>query len=66
MACDGVHDDGVWRRLCVCLVFTEAVAVSIAPFYPLGAFGDEMGLIVAFIIGIAFGFFLEKLHVRFG
>ena len=31
-----------------------------APFYKLGAFGDEAGLIVAFLIGIGFGFFLER------
>lgn len=31
-----------------------------APFYKLGAFGDEASLIVAFAIGIGFGFFLER------
>jgi len=31
-----------------------------APFYKLGAFGDEASLIVAFLIGIGFGFFLER------
>jgi hypothetical protein len=31
-----------------------------APFYELGAFGDEMSLVVALVIGIAFGFFLER------
>jgi uncharacterized membrane protein YedE/YeeE len=31
-----------------------------APFYELGAFGDETSLIVAFLIGIGFGFFLER------
>ena len=31
-----------------------------APFYKLGAFGDEASLIVAFVIGIGFGFFLER------
>jgi len=31
-----------------------------APFYKLGAFGDEVSLIVAFLIGIGFGFFLER------
>jgi hypothetical protein len=31
-----------------------------APFYKLGAFGDETSLIVAFLIGIGFGFFLER------
>lgn len=30
-----------------------------APFYKFGMFGDEMSLVVAFVIGIAFGFFLE-------
>ena len=31
-----------------------------APFYKYGLFGDEAGLIVAFVIGIGFGFFLER------
>ena len=31
-----------------------------APFYKLGAFGDEASLVVAFLIGIGFGFFLER------
>jgi hypothetical protein len=31
-----------------------------APFYKLGAFGDETSLVVAFLIGIGFGFFLER------
>jgi len=31
-----------------------------APFYKLDAFGDEASLIVAFLIGIGFGFFLER------
>ena len=31
-----------------------------APFYKFGLFGDEVSLIVAFAIGIGFGFFLER------
>jgi len=31
-----------------------------APFFKFGYFGDEMSLVVAFIIGIGFGFFLER------
>jgi hypothetical protein len=31
-----------------------------APFFKFGYFGDETSLIVAFIIGIGFGFFLER------
>jgi len=31
-----------------------------APFYKLGFFGDEASLVVAFLIGIGFGFFLER------
>lgn len=31
-----------------------------APFYKYGLFGDETGLIVAFALGIGFGFFLER------
>jgi len=32
----------------------------IAPFYKFGMFNDEVSLIVAFVIGIGFGFFLER------
>ena len=32
----------------------------IAPFFKFGYFNDEVSLIVAFIIGIGFGFFLER------
>jgi hypothetical protein len=31
-----------------------------APFYEYGLFGDEISLIMAFLIGIGFGFFLER------
>jgi hypothetical protein len=31
-----------------------------APFYKFGLFGDNVSLVVAFIIGIGFGFFLER------
>jgi hypothetical protein len=31
-----------------------------APFYEYGFFGDEISLILAFLIGIGFGFFLER------
>ncbi len=31
-----------------------------APLYPLGAFGPGTGLMIAVLIGIAFGFFLER------
>ncbi len=31
-----------------------------APFYQFGLFGDEASLVVAFVIGIGFGFFLER------
>ncbi len=31
-----------------------------APFFKYGLFGDEIALIVAFAIGLAFGFFLER------
>jgi hypothetical protein len=31
-----------------------------APLYKLGTFGDEASLIVAFLIGIGFGWFLER------
>jgi hypothetical protein len=32
----------------------------IAPFYKYGLFGDSVSLIVAFVVGIGFGFFLER------
>jgi uncharacterized protein len=31
-----------------------------APFFKYGMFGDEMSLVVAFVIGLGFGFFLER------
>lgn len=31
-----------------------------APFYSFGLFGDQASLVVAFVIGIGFGFFLER------
>jgi len=31
-----------------------------APFFKYGMFGDEVSLIVAFMVGIGFGFFLER------
>jgi len=31
-----------------------------APFFKFGLFGDNMSLVVAFLIGIGFGFFLER------
>ena len=31
-----------------------------APFFKFGAFGDETSLVWAFVIGIGFGFFLER------
>jgi hypothetical protein len=31
-----------------------------APFFKYGAFGDETSLVIAFVIGIGFGFFLER------
>jgi len=34
--------------------------VMSAPFFKFGLFGNEVSLIVAFIIGIGFGFFLER------
>ena len=31
-----------------------------APFFKYGLFGDDVSLVIAFIIGIGFGFFLER------
>jgi uncharacterized protein len=31
-----------------------------APFYKFAAFGDETSLVLAFVIGVGFGFFLER------
>jgi hypothetical protein len=37
------------------------VAVTMtAPFFKYGLFGDQAGLVLAFVIGIGFGFFLER------
>jgi hypothetical protein len=36
------------------------VAVIMAPFYKYGFFGDEMSLVLAFVLGTGFGFFLER------
>ncbi len=55
----GVHDDGVRGRLRAGGADEEAVAMN-APFYKFGAFGDEVSLVFAFVIGIGFGFFLER------
>jgi uncharacterized protein len=33
---------------------------TMAPFFKYGAFGDETSLVIAFLIGIGFGFFLER------
>ena len=32
----------------------------IAPLYKYGLFGDEFSLVVGFLVGIGFGFFLER------
>jgi hypothetical protein len=31
-----------------------------APLYKLGVFGDEVSLVLAFVLGVGFGFFLER------
>jgi uncharacterized protein len=36
------------------------VAVIMAPFYKYGFFGDETSLVLAFVLGTGFGFFLER------
>jgi len=41
------------------MVSEEGMAMN-APFFKYGLFGDEASLIVAFLIGIGFGFFLER------
>src|SRR6476469_9840586 len=38
---------------------SEGVAVM-APFYELGRFGDGMSFVIAVLLGIAFGWFLER------
>ena len=40
-------------------IHEEAVEMN-APFYKFDYFGDEMSFIIAFVIGIGFGFCLEK------
>jgi uncharacterized protein len=34
--------------------------VMTAPFFKYGLFGDDISLVIAFLIGIGFGFFLER------
>ena len=41
-------------------VLHEEAMAMIAPFFKFGMFGDEPSLVVAFLIGIGFGFFLER------
>ncbi len=55
----GLHDHGVRRRIRHRVLRQEAMAMT-APFYKFGLFGDNVSLVVAFIIGIGFGFFLER------
>ena len=55
----GVHDDGVRRGVCRG-VFRKVAMAMMAPFFKYGMFGDETSLVVAFLIGIGFGFFLER------
>jgi hypothetical protein len=43
----------------MCLLREEAMAVN-APLYQYGIFGNDAGLAIAFLLGIAFGFFLER------
>ncbi len=55
----GLHDDGV-RRGVRRGVFRKVAMAMTAPFYQYGMFGDETSLVLAFLIGIGFGFFLER------
>ena len=55
----GFYDVCFRRCVCTCLFYKEAMDMN-APFFKYGMFGDEVSLIVAFMIGIGFGFFLER------
>lgn len=49
-----------FRRSLRCSLFYEETMVMNAPLYKFGMFNDEISLVVAVIIGIGFGFFLER------
>jgi hypothetical protein len=55
----GIHDHGVRGRVCDGVLRQEAMAMS-APFFQYGLFGNDISMVVAFVIGIGFGFFLER------
>ncbi len=55
----GLHDVRLRGRLRGRLALQEGMEMS-APFFKYGLFGDEASLLVAFAIGIGFGFFLER------
>ncbi len=55
----GIHDDGVRGRVRGRGVHEVAVAMM-APFLKYGVFGGETSLVVAFLIGLGFGFALER------
>ena len=55
----GLHDVRLRRRLRRRLALQEGMEMT-APFFKYGLFGDEASLLVAFVIGIGFGFFLER------
>lgn len=41
------------------MVYKEAMEMS-APLFKYGLFGDSLSLVIAFVIGVGFGFFLER------
>ncbi len=55
----GLHDHGVRRRLRGRLVLQVAMAMM-TPLFKYGLFGEEFSLLVAFVLGLGFGFFLER------
>ncbi len=57
----GLHVVRLRRRLRRGLLLQKAMDLIMnAPFYKFGLFGDEASFIIAFVIGIGFGFFLER------
>ena len=55
----GVHAYGICRGIRNGIFRKEAVDIM-APFYKFGFFNDQVSLIIAVVIGIGFGFFLER------
>ncbi|MCK7517623.1 MAG: hypothetical protein MZV64_07855 [Ignavibacteriales bacterium] len=59
----GIYDDGFCRRICRSLFYEEAMDMN-APFFKFEYFNSDVSLIIAFVIGIAFGIALRTRRIR--